>query len=116
MSSYQAPQVPQIDVHEAARRTAAGEVLLLDVREADEWATGRAPGASHLALTELRAGAVPTDRPVLALCRSGGRSSQAADLLAAAGINVSNVAGGMLAWQAAGLPVIGDGGSPGVVA
>jgi len=107
--------VPEIDVHEAARRIQAGEALMVDVREPDEWALGRAPQASHLPLSALHPDQVPTDRPVLAMCRTGNRSGKAATQLAAAGVDVANVVGGMQAWHAAGLPVVVDGGAPGVV-
>ena len=109
------PTVPEIDVHEAARRVDAGEAVMIDVREPDEWELGRAPQASHLPLSALQPGQVSTDRPVLAMCRTGGRSGKAAAMLAAAGIDVTNVSGGMQAWDAAGLPVVGDGGAPGAV-
>ena len=108
--------IAEIDVQEAARLTGAGEVLLLDVREHDEWAAGRAPGAVHLALGAVRPAMVPTDRPVLAICRSGHRSGRAATVLAATGIDVRNVSGGMQAWAAAGLPVVAGGDRPGTVA
>ncbi len=109
------PDLPEIDVAEAARRLQSRQVLLLDVREDDEWAAGRAPDATHMALSELRPAEVPTDRPVIAMCRSGNRSGKAALELAAAGLDVTNITGGMKAWEAAGLPVITDGGAPGVV-
>lgn len=109
------PDLPEIDVTEAARRLQAGQALMLDVREDDEWAAGRAPEATHMALSALQPGSVPTDRPVIAMCRSGNRSGKAALELAAAGVNVTNIAGGMKAWEAAGLPVVTDGGAPGVV-
>ncbi len=107
--------VPEIDVHEAARRAQAGEALMVDVREPDEWELGRAPDATHLPLSALQPGQVPTDRPVIAMCRTGNRSGKAAAQLAAAGHQVANIAGGMQAWHAAGLPVVVDGGAPGVV-
>lgn len=109
------PELPEIDVAEAARRLQTGQVLMLDVREDDEWTAGRAPDALHMALSELRPAEVPTDRPVIAMCRSGNRSGKAAVELAAAGVDVTNIAGGMKAWEAAGLPVVADGGAPGVV-
>ena len=107
--------VPETDVATAHRRAAAGEVLLLDVREHDEWAAGRSCLAQHRPLSVLQLGDVATDRPVYAICRSGGRSGQAAQALRAAGLDVTNVTGGMKAWEAAGLDVICDSG-PGVVA
>ena len=106
--------VPQTDVVSAAARTAAREVLLLDVREDHEWVAGRAAQALHVPLSRLTADDVPGDRPVLVVCRVGGRSAQAAAALVGLGRDVTNVAGGMLAWEAAGLPVVTDAG-PGMV-
>lgn len=108
--------IREIDVQHAARLTEAGEALLLDVREDDEWAAGRAPGAEHVPLGSLQPAEVPTSRPVLALCRSGNRSGEAAQALAAAGVDVRNVTGGMKAWAAAGLPVVTATDRPGTVA
>ncbi len=108
--------VRQIDVQQAAHLSEAGAVLLLDVRDDDEWAAGRAPGAVHVPLGQLRPADVPVDRPVMALCRSGNRSGKAAALLAAAGVDVRNVTGGITAWAAAGLPVVVAGERPGTVA
>jgi len=95
---------------------AAGGVLL-DVREDDEWAAGHAPGAVHVPLAQVGDATSRFDgQQVLAVCRSGGRSGKAAEVLAGAGIDVRNVAGGMTAWAESGLPVVRDDGSPGAVA
>lgn len=107
--------IPEIDATEAARLVVAGEVLLLDVREDDEWASGRAPQATHMVLGQLDPAAVPRDRPVVAVCRSGKRSGQAAQVLSAAGVDVRNLDGGMAAWAAAGLPVVRENGMPGEI-
>ena len=104
-----------VDVHEAARAARSGEALLLDVREHEEWAHGRAPDAVHVPMGELRQDTLPRDRPVLALCRVGGRSAAVASALEQLGYEVRNVTGGMLAWAAAGLPVVQDDGRPGTV-
>ena len=106
--------VPEIDVRTAQQRASAGEVLLLDVREDDEWVAGSSGLSEHRSLSTLQVADVPTDRPVYAICRSGGRSGKAAQVLQAAGVDVTNVAGGMKAWAEAGLDVICDSG-PGVV-
>jgi rhodanese-related sulfurtransferase len=97
-----------------AHRRPEGTVLL-DVREADEWAAGHAPGATHLPLGELHVDRLPPGATVLCICRSGGRSGRAASALRSAGIEAVNVAGGMAAWAAAGLPVVRDDGRPGTV-
>ena len=107
-------EIPQIDPA-AAFALAAGGALLLDVREPDEWAAGHAADARHVPLGELSIADVPRDRVVVAVCRSGGRSGQAAMALAAAGVDVRNMAGGMNACAEAGLPVMRDDGQPGTV-
>jgi rhodanese-related sulfurtransferase len=104
-----------VDVTEAARAAESGEALLLDVREDDEWAAGRAPTAVHVPMSRLRQDTVPRDRRVLVLCRVGGRSAAVAQALEQLGYDVANVTGGMLTWSAAGLPVVRDGGQPGTV-
>jgi rhodanese-related sulfurtransferase len=101
---------------EAQQRVAEGAVLL-DVREADEWRAGHVQGARHIPLGQLpqRASGLPLGRPVITVCRSGARSARAAGLLAGRGVAVSNLTGGLRAWQQAGLPVVGPGGRPGAV-
>lgn len=98
--------VPEIDVAELARRRESGAPLV-DVRQPDEWEEFRAPGAVLVPLGELpeRLGEVPTDGTVYVICKSGGRSAKAVELLRAQGIDAVNVAGGSLAWREAGLPI-----------
>ncbi|GAA1601004.1 rhodanese-like domain-containing protein [Streptomyces globosus] len=106
--------------NQAHQRTADGRAVLLDVREAAEWNAGHAPGALHLPLSRLTAGApLPASaqgKPVVAICRSGHRSRQAARLLAGRGIEATDVTGGMTAWARDGLPVTGGRGGSGVMA
>lgn len=94
----------------AAASAVRGTCVLLDVREPDEWQSGHAPGAVHLPLATLSAGAaLPAEaraRPVVVICRSGNRSRRAAELLRARGVEAVDVAGGMLEWASAGLPVV----------
>ena len=108
---------PVVDIGpaEAVHLADAGQVLLLDVREDGEWDSGHAPQAVHLPLGGLDPTTVPQDRPVIAVCRSGNRSGQAAQALSAAGVDVRNLAGGMTAWAAAGLPVVRPDGTPGEI-
>ncbi|MFF4341121.1 rhodanese-like domain-containing protein [Kitasatospora sp. NPDC001540] len=111
----QPPAPAQIDPTEAHRLAAAGEALLLDVREPEEHAELHAPGAVLVPLGDLGAAAgldaaraAGGGRPVLAVCRSGHRSQTAAELLNAHGVPTANVAGGMRAWLRAELPVHRD--------
>lgn len=100
---------------------AAGDVppdaFLLDVREEDEWSAGHAPQAVHIPLASVteRRGELP-DGDVYVVCRSGGRSSQAVAWLNRNGYDAMNVAGGMGAWQEAGLPMVSETGAPATVA
>ncbi len=82
--------------------------LLIDVREYPEYAAGRIAQARLIALGELEKRANELDKqiPIYLICRSGHRASQAQDKLLALGFReVHNVRGGMMAWQAAGLPI-----------
>ena len=58
---------------------------------------------------------LPTDRRIVAICRSGARSRAVAEALVGAGFDAVNVGGGMRAWEAADLPIETDDGSPGSV-
>ena len=102
----QRPVVPEVDVHAAAARQAAGATLV-DVREPDEHEEVRAEGVVLVPLAEVpdRLAELPRHTPLLLICRSGIRSLRAAEYLAQRGFDVANVAGGTLAWVDAGLPV-----------
>ena len=89
-----------------------GEVQVLDVREPAEFvdALGHIPGARLVPLSTLAAALASLDRgrPIVTVCRAGGRSAQASLVLRRGGIaDVANLAGGMLRWRAEGLAVEG---------
>jgi glyoxylase-like metal-dependent hydrolase (beta-lactamase superfamily II)/rhodanese-related sulfurtransferase len=106
----EAPDEPFADVdpsYVAARRD---EVALVDVREPQEFTgeLGHVPGAQLVPLATLLDKAVTWDpeREIVLVCRSGGRSARAAAELARRGFrHLYNLRGGMLAWNAAELPV-----------
>jgi rhodanese-related sulfurtransferase len=79
--------------------------LIVDVREDSEWQAGRIPGATHIPLMQLseQAGSLPADRAIVFQCKVGGRSLMAAQALRAAGRQAYSLAGGLHAWQDAGL-------------
>lgn len=81
--------------------------LLLDVRTPAEFASGHLAGAVNIAVQDLphRLAELPKDRPLVIYCRSGNRSRQAQQYLANAGFTQTVDLGGILAWQAQGLPV-----------
>jgi len=93
-------------------------VYLLDVREDDEWTAGHAPEAVHVRLGDLgaRVDELPRDREVYVICRSGARSSYAAQTLASGGVNTINVADGMTGWAITGRPMISEDGTEPYVA
>ena len=101
------PKFPSITPQEAEARIQAG-AMLLDVRESVEYRSGHAPAAKLISLGVLprRLKEIPIEREILVICNSGGRSSQAATMLAKEGYNVTNVSGGMVAWQRAGLRTV----------
>ncbi|MFH7341163.1 rhodanese-like domain-containing protein [Streptomyces sp. KHY 26] len=92
---------------EARRRVENGELTLVDVREDDEWAARHPAGAVHAALSALPAGLSDLpDGPLAFVCRTGTRSMQGgAQAIRAGRSSVYSVAGGLEAWEAAGLPV-----------
>jgi rhodanese-related sulfurtransferase len=100
-----------------ARQLVESGSFLLDVREDEEWDAGHAPEAVHVAMGTVpdRLAEVPLDQTVVCICRVGGRSGAVAAALLDAGYDVRNVDGGMLAWEAAGFPVITGTGDPGRV-
>jgi rhodanese-related sulfurtransferase len=96
-----------------------GEITLVDCREPYEWVAGHVDGAVHIPVNAIMSGAgsdLPTDKPVAVICRTGNRSELGAMMLQARGYEAHNVAGGMEAWAAAGLPFEADDGSEGRVA
>jgi rhodanese-related sulfurtransferase len=99
-------RVPEVDPVPASEQLAAGAVAL-DVREEDEWNAGRISGAVHVPVGELgaREQEIPRDRRLIVVCRSGSRSAYATEALLRAGYEAENLAGGMKAWRAAGLPL-----------
>lgn len=99
-----------IEVRQAFQLNQQGS-LLLDVREVEEYAELHAPNAMLIPLGQLSERQPELtkykDKPILVVCRSGRRSAQAVQLLQQAGFTrVSNVSGGMIAWERAGLSLI----------
>ncbi|AZP19041.1 rhodanese-like domain-containing protein [Streptomyces aquilus] len=97
------------------------DALVLDVREAEEWAAGHVEGALHVPMSDFVARfgevteAVAEGRRAYVMCRVGGRSAQVTQYLVQQGIDAVNIDGGMLAWEGAGRPMVTDNGSPAFV-
>lgn len=77
------------------------QVNMIDVREVDEVAAGHIPTAVNipLGLIEFRMHELDKSKEYIMVCRSGGRSGQATQFLESQGFNVTNMTGGMLAWE-----------------
>ena len=115
MSMWQGQRIQEVDAEEAA--AGREQSVLLDVREADEWEAGHAPGAQWVPLGELESARfkIPINRRIVCVCRVGGRSARATAQLKQWGFDAVNMAGGMKAWAAQGYPVVHDDGTPGEV-
>lgn len=110
---HRGPAIPTVEVEQLPE-----DVYLLDVREDDEWECGHAPDAVHVPMSELlaRIAEVPADRDVYVICKVGGRSVQVVQYLNQQGMTTVNVAGGMIAWAAAGRPLVSPSGGEAFVA
>jgi glyoxylase-like metal-dependent hydrolase (beta-lactamase superfamily II)/rhodanese-related sulfurtransferase len=92
----------------AARLASASPPVVVDVRTPGERAEKHIEGSLHIPLNHLaeRKGEIPGNRPVFVYCAGGYRSSMAASLLQRYGFqSVSELAGGIAAWETAGMPV-----------
>lgn len=101
--------VPNISPDEAFKLLSEnGQVIIVDVRQPIETQSGSVAGAVLIPLTEFgsRMAELPRDRPILTICRSSHRSPIAARQLKRAGYNVTNVLGGTIGWEKAGLPLV----------
>jgi rhodanese-related sulfurtransferase len=94
----------EITTTELQERLEKGEQLnLVDVREADEVASGMIPGAIHIPLGDVpvRMNELDSAKPYILICRSSGRSGRAQEFLPDEGYDVTNMVGGMLEWVGA---------------
>jgi rhodanese-related sulfurtransferase len=97
---------------QALEMVQSGAAYGFDVREIDEWDSGHFELFTLNPLSTFDNGALPKDKPIIFICRSGKRSAQACSVVAPGGLQVMNMEGGMLAWQAAGLPMSAKHGMP----
>ncbi len=102
--------VPEVAPAELQARMSGGEqIVVIDVREPDEFARGKIPGAYTIprGVLEMQVdGRLPLDTTVVLYCGGGARSALAAKSLADMGYDkVENLRGGWWAWVNSGLPV-----------
>ncbi|HTV96233.1 MAG TPA: rhodanese-like domain-containing protein [Steroidobacteraceae bacterium] len=109
--SKHAGAIETLEPAEVARLLQAGKILLIDVREPSEYAAERIAGALLYPLSTFEAATLPDDgaQRVVFHCGSGKRSLTAAERRLLAGQpHAAHMGGGLAAWKAAGLPVIGS--------
>jgi rhodanese-related sulfurtransferase len=109
IGAWRAAGLPVASVEELTPRDAFDRqnngATLLDVRQDSELPALRSPGAEHVELGDIIAGATPPGTQLIAFCGHGERSASAASLLERRGSRVANLAGGTAAWVEARLPV-----------
>lgn len=98
----------ELEPEEVAELLAAGEIVLIDVRESYEFDAARIEGAELFPLSTFDPAALPqTDKPVVFQCASGVRSINAVEACLAAGVQHNrHMRGGIRAWHAVGLPIV----------
>jgi rhodanese-related sulfurtransferase len=92
---------------EAAYEQQRNGVLMVDVRDEQEFMAGHPRGAHHIPVRDLphRLHELPTDQPVLVISDQNARAHAAAELLTASGLVASTVEGGIREWRAKGHPI-----------
>lgn len=101
--------IKQVGPQEAVMLFNHQDALVLDVREDSEFRDGHITKAKHVPLGQLKSRLPDLEKykgkPIVVVCRTGSRSGHACGVLRKAGFeNVSNLAGGISAWEQAGLP------------
>lgn len=101
------PRIKDLAPAEVDARLKKGEIMLVDVREPQEFAAGRIHGALNYPLSTFdpKALPVPADRTIVLQCGSGKRSATAVERCQQAGVDIDcHLAGGIAGWMEAGLP------------
>ena len=104
-----APKTKDLTAPQVKAALDAQKILLIDVREPAEYAAERIHGALNFPLSTFDPGALPPagDKMMVLQCGSGKRSATAVDLCRKAGHAIeTHLAGGIMAWKAAGLPTV----------
>ena len=94
--------IQSLAANEVEAMLQSGEMLnIIDVREAQEAAGGKIPGAVNipLSLIEFRMNELDKSKEYIIVCRSGARSGRACEFLESYGYQVTNMAGGMMSWE-----------------
>ncbi len=91
----------QLTANEVKELLTKQDLNIVDVREVDEVKEGKIPGAMNipLGLLEFRMHELDKSKEYIMVCRSGGRSGRASQFLESQGFKITNMTGGMLAWE-----------------
>lgn len=106
---FGSPKTRDLSPAEVKRELDAHRIVLVDVREPAEFAAERIHGALNFPLSTFDPGALPDagDRLIVFQCGSGKRSGMAVEQCRKAGHKLdTHLAGGIMAWKAAGLPTV----------
>jgi len=103
--------IAEISAADARKQAEAGDAILVDVREESDWRDGHAEGATHLSRgiieLEIEEQIPDVTKPIICYCGGGSRSALIVESLQKMGYeNVRSVAGGLRAWNEAGLPMV----------
>ena len=94
------PDPTNVDLESFIKALDKGEVMVVDVREPHEFAAGHIPDAVNLPLSRFDPSELPSGKPLVLICQSGGRSRNAVNRARAAGRNdVKHYPGGMSQWR-----------------
>lgn len=102
----------EITPQHAFEEISCGRAVGIDVRESQEWEVGHAENVIWNPMSAFDFDALPTDKPLIFICRSGNRSGQVVSKVTSQFENVFNMTGGMKAWNEAGLTMVSATGNP----
>jgi rhodanese-related sulfurtransferase len=102
----------EITPQSAFEEISSGRAVGIDVRESQEWEAGHAENVIWNPMSTFDFDVLPTDKPLIFICRSGNRSGQVVNKVASQFENVLNMTGGMKAWNEAGLAMVSATGNP----
>lgn len=105
----------ELTVSDLKAKLDSAEIVLIDVREQDEWDAGHIASAKHNPMSAFELPSIPADKEIWLVCRSGNRSGRVGQFLEQNGINAVNVLGGMKAWEQAGFDMESESGIPTVI-
>jgi len=107
---FGAPQTKDLTAQQVKAALDANQIMLIDVREPDEFATEKIAGALNVPLSTFNPSTLPdaAGKTIVLQCAGGKRSAMAVDKCRKANQAIeSHMAGGLAAWKAAGLPTVG---------